>query len=133
MVERLAQSAGLEEVDAKVVKVTLEKNNLGNNESDQIHIEFEPLTVKIKGATGRLHEWVRFSAKASQTAVPEGSVLERYLSQLELLIPDAKKAKTVSEAFAMMEGRVFKFKKVKLGRAYEGRQAREVWTPVANI
>jgi hypothetical protein len=129
MVERTTQT-GLESFEGKVVEITLEKNSFQDVESDQYHIQMEPTTVAIKGKTGFLHEWLRLSPKTTQTAVPEGSVVERYLAQVELCIPEARKEKTLDGALKLMKGKTFEFRKVKLGRSYEGRPAREVWTPV---
>jgi hypothetical protein len=130
MVERNT-STGLEEFKGVVVDVVLEKNTLGDNEADQYHITMKPEGITMKGKTGMLHEWVRLSAKATQKSVPEGSIVERYLSQLEVVLPDAKKAKTLDEAFSLMKGKRFLFRRVKLGRAFEGKPARELWCPVA--
>jgi hypothetical protein len=132
MVDRVTQT-GLEEFEGKVVDIVLEKNTFQDTESDQYHITMEPTTLTIKGKTGFLHEWLRLSPKTTQTAVPEGSVVERYLAQVELCLTDARKEKTLSGALNMMKGKTFLFKKVKLGRSYEGRPAREVWTPIRLI
>jgi hypothetical protein len=129
MVERTAPT-GLESFEGKVVDIVLEKNTFQDTESDQYHISMEPTTLAVKGKTGFLHEWLRLSPKTTQTAVPEGSVVERYLAQVELCIPEARKEKTLDAALKLMKGRLFEFRKVKLGRSYEGRPAREVWTPV---
>lgn len=132
MVDRMTQT-GLEEFEGKVMDVVLEKNTFQDTESDQYHITMEPTTLTVKGKTGLLHEWLRLSPKTTQTAVPEGSVVERYLAQVELCLTEARKLKTLDEALKLMKGKTFLFKKVKLGRSYEGRPAREVWTPIRLI
>ena len=132
IVERTTQT-GMEEFEGTVKDVVLEKNSFQDEISDQYHITMEPTTLVIKGKTGFLHEWLRLSPKTTQTAVPEGSVVERYLAQVELCLSEARKAKTLNEALALMKGKTFLFKKVKLGRSYEGRPAREVWTPIRLI
>lgn len=121
---------GLVEFVGVVADVVLEKNTFtGDDESTQYHITMKPEGIAMKGKTGFIHEWVRLSAKATQKSVPEGSIIERYLSQLEVVMPDAKKAKTLDEAFAMMKGKSFLFRRVKLGRAFQGNQPRDMWTP----
>jgi hypothetical protein len=132
MVERQVPGEGkrLEEFTGKVTEVVLEKSTFEDTEQDQYHIVMAPEDIQIKGKTGALHEWVKLSAKATQKSVPEGSIVERYLSQLEVVLPDAKKAKTLSEAFGMMKGKTFKFKRLKLGRPFQGKPAKEMWTPV---
>lgn len=132
MVER-STSQGLEEFKGLVADVVLEKNTFGDTESDQYHITMKPEGLQMKGKTGFIHEWIRLSAKATQKSVPEGSIIERYLSQLEVVLPDTKKAKTLDEAFAMLKGKRFLFRRVKLGRAFEGKPAREMWVPVNPI
>lgn len=132
MVER-SVSSGLEEFKGIVADIVLENNTFGDNESSQYHITMKPEGLTMKGKTGFIHEWVRLSAKATQKSVPEGSIVERFLSQLEVVLPDAKKAKTLDEAFAMLKGKRFLFRRVKLGRAFEGKPAREMWVPVSPI
>jgi len=132
MVERTTINA-LEEFKGKVEEVILEKNTFDDNDADQYHIVMDPVDMEVGGKTQRLHEWIRLSPKATQTQVPEGSVVERYLSQIEILVPEAKKAKTLDEAFALLKGKTFVFKKVALGRSYEGRPARKLWVPVSVV
>ena len=79
MVERNT-STGLEEFKGVVVDVVLEKNTFGDTDNDQYHLTMKPEGIVMKGKTGFIHEWVRLSAKATQKSVPEGSIIERYLS-----------------------------------------------------
>lgn len=132
MVDRSTSNA-LEEFVGVVEDVVLEKNTFADNDSDQFHIIMDPEDVDIQGKTGKLHEWVRLSPKTTDTTVPEGSVVERYLSQIELVVTEAKKAKTLKEAFDMMKGKKFQFKRVALGRAFEGKPARKLWVPTAKV
>jgi hypothetical protein len=131
IVGRNTAGEGLEEFKGIVVDVTLEKNSKFDTDQDQYHITMRPEGVTMKGKTGVFHEWVKFSKKATQKSVPEGSIMERYLSQIETLIPEAKKAETLDQAFALLKGKKFLFRKVKLGRAFQGNQPKEMWTPVA--
>jgi hypothetical protein len=62
--------------------------------------------------------------------VPEGSVLDRYLKEIEMLIPKAKECKEVEEELKMMKGKSFQFKKKELGRSYQKHDAKGYWTPV---
>jgi len=133
MVERTTPGEGkrLEEFTGKVTDVALEVSTFEDNaEQQQYHITMVPEGVTIKGKTGALHEWIKLSPKATQKSVPEGSVVERYLSQLEVVLPESKSAKTLSEAFGMMKGKRFKFKRLKLGRPFKGQPAKELWVPV---
>lgn len=130
MVERKEGGQGLTEFKGEVLDVIREANNINDTDSEQYHLTMKPEDVEIKGKTGLLHEWVKMSDKSSQEVVQEGSVIEKYLSIIEGLLPEAKSAKTVDEAMALLKGKSFLFRKQKLGRSYEGKSAREVWTPV---
>jgi hypothetical protein len=117
----------LNECDAVVVDVTLESNQLQQG-ATQYHITLDPENIEIKGKTGFLHEWIRSPKTSTNELVPPGSVVDRYLQQVEIVLPEAKKAKTVLEALLLMKGKKFKFKRLKLGKAFEGHEAREYWT-----
>jgi hypothetical protein len=123
----------LEEFKGKVEDVILEKNTFSDVEADQYHIIMAPIDVKVAGKTERLHEWVRLSPKTTQMSIPEGSIVDRYLQQVEACLPEAKKAKTINEALELMKGHTFQFKRVKLGRSFEGKPAREMWICVSLI
>lgn len=120
----------LDEFKGVVEDVILEKNTLADAEQDQYHIVMNPEDVEVKGKTGKLHEWIRLSPKTTQESIPEGSIIDKFLTQLEIVLPDSKKAKTLDEAFGMMKDKKFLFKRVKLGKSFEGHPARSVWTPV---
>ena len=132
IVERTGQNM-LEEFEGKVIDVVLEKNTFADNETSQYHLTIEGLNIDVKGKTGHIHEWIRLSPKAKEEAVPEGSIVDKYLTQLEIVLPEVKKAKTLGDAFGMMKGKSFVFKKVKLGRAFEGNPARSLWLPLSII
>jgi hypothetical protein len=131
MVNRIERT-GLEEVDAVVVDVMLESNQLQQG-ATQYHITLDPENVEIKGKTGLLHEWIRVPKTATSESIPQGSVVDRYLQQVEIVLPEAKKAKTVLEALQLMKGKKFKFKRLKLGKAFEGHEAREYWCCVSRL
>jgi len=129
MVER-TENKGLEEFEGIVEKVDCEE---GVENRKQYHITIEPTSIKVGGATGRLHEWVPMSPKATEEAVPQGSVMDRYLTQIEICVSEAKKAKTIEDAFKLLIGKKFKFKKLKLGKDFDGHSAREYSVPVMVI
>ena len=126
MVERI-ESTGLDEFEGIVESVQLES---GIEDRKQYHVTIDATNVEIAGATGKLHEWIPVSSKSTEEAVQQGSVLDRYLTQIEICLPAAKKAKTVEEAFGMMNGKKFKFRRLKHGKDYDGNKAREYMTPV---
>jgi hypothetical protein len=127
MVNRVESAGKLEEFEAIVESIELE---IGMEERRQYHIIMNPTSVKVGGATGRLHEWIPVSAKATEEAVPQGSVMDRYLTQVEICVAGAKGAKTIKEELNMMKGKKFRFKKLKLGRDFNGQSAKEYAVPV---
>lgn len=101
------------------------------DQGQQYHIEMDCLDKEIKGETGKLHEWLRITAKSTEDTVPEGSVLDKYLEELEAILPDARKeGLSVMQVLTMMKTKVFQFRKKKLGRSFEGHEAKQYWTPV---
>lgn len=129
MVER-SEAKGLEKFKGEVESVEAEEGIEGRT---QYHVVMKPIDIEVGGATGRLHEWIPMSPKATEETVPQGSVLDRYLTQVELVIDEAKQAKTVAEALNLMVGKKFQFKRVKLGKEYEGKPAREYSVPVQSL
>jgi hypothetical protein len=119
----------MKEFDGKVVEVRLEEGISG----PQYHIEIEPIGFVVKGPTGRLHEWVPISKKATEKSVPEGSVADKYIQQLEIVMGAAVRgdAITVDNVFMAMKGKRFRFLKMKHGKAFEGHDAKERATPIA--
>jgi len=135
MVER-TKAEGLDEFQGTVLEVTLEPSQLeGMEDQEQFHIFMEPVDKKImkNSKTGGFHEWIRLSPKATESSVPEGSVADRYIEEIELLIPEAKKKKLITEVFQLLKDKTFLFKKKKLGRSYEGKEAKGYWVPVKLI
>lgn len=100
----------------------------------QYCISIIPSDVDVSGsATQRLWEWYPMSATCSEEGVPNGSVMERILTQIEIVLPAAKKAKTLSEAFNLLVGRKLRFQRIKLGRDFDGHAAKEYIVPVARL
>ena len=127
MVDRV-ESKRLDEFEGKVESVEMEQ---GIEERRQYHVVIEPVGFEINSATKRLHEWVPLSPRATEDSVPQGSVMDRYLTQVEICISAAKRAKTVKEALQLMVGHTLKFKRIKLGKDFEGHAAKEYIVPVA--
>ena len=130
LVVRTEPIGKLEEIEAVVESV---EEKLGFSGRLQYELGLKPTNVKVKGPMGVFHEWIALSATASQEAVPQGSVLERYLTHMEICIPAIKKAVTVKQAFQMLVGKKFRFQRMKLGRDFEGNPAREYLVPVAAL
>lgn len=102
-------------------------------ERRQYHITIEAEGIEVKGPTGLMHEWVPMSPKAKEDDIPQGSVMDRYLTQVEICVREAKTAPTVKQALELLKNKKFKFQKLKLGKDYEGHAAREYIVPVARV
>ena len=129
IVERI-ESSGLEEFEGTVVAVECETGMEGRL---QYHVSIKPTSIEVKGSTGRMHEWIPMSPKATENSVPQGSVMDKYLTQIEICISAAKKAATIADAFSLLKGKTFSFKKIKLGQSFDGHPAKEYIVPVALI
>lgn len=123
-----------EEFNGIVQSVQLETTKGDNGEEQrQVHLEMNPTNKEIKGKTGLMHEWVKLSPTCTDTSVPEGSVIHRYIQELEFLEPELKKKEKVIEVFEWLKDKHFLFKKKVLGRSYKGHEARESWVPVKRL
>lgn len=131
MVERIDNSGKMDEFQGKVSKIELEAGI--DVTRKQFHIYIEPIGFNIKGPSGLMHEWVPMSPKATNEAIPQGSVLDRYLQQVEIVVPAAKKEATVEGAFKHLVGKKFRFQKMKLGKDFDGHKAKEYAVPVAVV
>lgn len=131
MVER-TEARGFEEFTGTVADVHMEESSVNGEMQKQCHISITPHDVTVKGKTGLMHEWIRLPEGAAENTVPEGSVADKFLAQLELM--DSKvKTLDVAEAFAWLKGRTFLWKKVRHGKSYQGYAAKEYWTPAKEV
>ena len=110
-----------------IVESVAKEEGLDNNK--QYHIVINPTNVTVGGKTGRIHEWIPMSKRATEEAVPQGSVMDRYLQQVEMCVREAKSSKTVGEELKLLVGKKFRFKKIKLGKDFDGHPAREYAVP----
>lgn len=131
MVQRVESTGKMDEIEGVVESVNPEISAATG--LTQYHLIINPTNFKVKGKTGKLHEWVGMSKTASEEQVPQGSVLERYLTQIEICVPAAKKAATIKQAFGMLVGKKFRFQRIKLGKEFDGNPAKEYIVPVAAL
>ena len=127
MVERT--ESNVTEFIGQVVSVDKQPSSLDENR-ECFHIQIDAKDIEVKGVTGYMHEYFNIPATATEESVPDGSVLDKFLTELEVLDKKLKKVDKVSDALKWLEGKTFKFVKKKLGRAYDGHEAREYWTPI---
>jgi len=117
-----------EKFKGKVESIKIEPSGLKDQEDkERYHLVIEPLDVEIKGKTGRIHEWLPVSDMATDTSVPEGSILHRYMQELSDIGIDDKEL--VNDVFQQMVGKTFLFRKKELGRAFKGHEAKKYWVP----
>jgi len=129
MVERTS-SEGFSEFIGKVETIEIDKSSVDGKEKEQYHIFIKPIDKEIKGKTGFIHEWIGISPTATDTSIPEGCILDKYLQQIEILHDEAKKISLHTESIMLLVGKQYLFKKMKHGKAYKGYEAKEYWTPV---
>lgn len=120
----------VEEFDGVCTKIEKIPDQL-NEEQEQYHLEFKPDDEKIlEGSkTERFHEWIRITPKATNKTVPEGSKLDKYLQEIEIVFKEAKKAKTVDEAMRVLEGKHCHFVRKVLGKSFKGYEAKPSFVP----
>jgi hypothetical protein len=132
------QSEGLAEFEGQVLSVEKEDSRI-ESAGSQYHIKIKPLNIEVKGKTGEgvMHEWIRLPPTAEEDSVPEGSVIDRYLQQMELVESSVKKATTLKQAFECLVGNKYVFKRMKLGKSFtDGNKtydARESWVPTQKL
>ena len=124
MVERI-KSEQFDQFVGQIQNVKVEKGKYG----EQYHIEMKPIDVQVMGKTGSMHEWIGIPATAKADSIPEGCVLDKYLQMVEMVYKEAKALKGHAEVMSMITGRKFLFKKMRLGKAFEGKEAKEYWVP----
>ncbi len=131
MVER-TKTEGIEEFEGTITDITFEQSELKGDKQEQYHISMTPNDTKLleDSKTGMLHTWIKFSDKATQESIPEGSVLDRFLTEIETLHTETKKLKTVDETMQFIKGKKYLFKTKRLGKAYDGHEAKAYWVPV---
>ncbi len=126
------KSEGLEEFEGTITDVSIDPSTNKDIEGDQYHIQMEPVDKELlkESKTGCMHEWIKIPPTATPESAPEGSILDRFVQELEILDSSLKNVKGHKEIFESLKGKKFLFKKKKLGKAYDGHEAHEYWTPV---
>jgi hypothetical protein len=124
------ESQGWEDFEGEVVDVMLEEPKEEGYQS-QWHILMKPLNRKMKKEGSYMHEWVRQTSTTTDTSVPQGSVISRFVEELEMLHgKQVKDLKTVAEVFNFMKGKKYLFKQKVLGQSFNKNPASAYWTPV---
>ncbi len=128
MVER-TEAQGFDEFIGLVEDVIYEEPNQ-EGMRPQYHIVMAPTDVTVGGKTGKMHEWIRLPETSTETSVPQGSIIDYYLTSLERIDKAVKSLKTIKEVFEWMKGKKFRFNKETPGKAFGGKPAASYWIPV---
>ncbi len=129
IVERTKQET-FDDFEGVMKDVIVEPTEYNGQKKVQYHLTMEATNREIGGKTGLVHEWISITAKTTDDGVVEGCVLDKYLQQLEIIHDEAKGLKTHMEVMQLMKGKKYLFKKMKHGKAFEGNDARDYFTPV---
>ena len=98
-------------------------------EVKQYHLFVKPLDIKVKNS-GFFHIFIRIPKKTlDKNEIVEGSILYRYIQEIQSLVKEAKSAPTIEEVFNAIIDKSFLFKKQILGQSYKGNPARQYFTP----
>ena len=134
MVEQLGKlnvtsSDLFEEFKGKVIKIEIDSPP-SFPEIKQYHLFVQPSEIDVKGASGFFHIFIRIPKKTLEKGeVVEGSVLYRYIQEIQSLVKESKGATKIEEVFETMVNKTFLFKKQILGQSYKGNPARQYFTP----
>lgn len=120
----------LREFVGRVTNVTRETSELNGERREQFHIQMKPHDREVQGSTGVFHEWIGIPDTATESTVPEGSNLDRYLQELESCDRELGSSESLNGALTGMVDKTYRFKKKKLGKSYKGHEAREFFVPV---
>lgn len=131
MVER-TEAKGLEEFEGKVESIEIVESKLPFDDGTPAK-QFQITMSTEASKTGNMYQWLRISQTATDTTIPEGSSLDRYLQAVERIHPEAKKIDKIEKALAIMVGNNYRFVKEQLGKAYGGKAAADYWIPAAKI
>ena len=99
-------------------------------ENQQYHLLVQPEGIEVKGSTGCFHIYIRIPPTTIKTGgVVEGSVLYRYVQEIQAVLKEARNATTIDEVFEMIVNKKFLFQKQVLGQSYKGHDAVKYPTP----
>lgn len=133
MVDR-TKSGAIDRFDG-IVEVVEKVPSQLNAGDMQWHIAMKPVdaTLLAESRTGQFHEWIRISGSTTDTSVAEGSVLDNYIKEVEVVLPQTKKAKTIQEVMEAMKGKKFRFVRKVLGKSYEGKESKPIFVPQVEL
>jgi len=143
MVQRKEQAEQLERFDGKVETVEyirtsykdVDGNVLPDNEQkNQYHLVIEPIDENgidyVKDSkTKRFHAFITMSETSTENSVAGGSIMDNYLTEIEACMPETKKMEGVTDVMFYLKGKSFAWILKKVGRAYQGKEAKQLYVP----
>jgi hypothetical protein len=137
MVERM-KFEKIEEFDGRCEKIEIVEGTDDFEGTKQIHMAITPLDEPTKekvadSKTKQLHNFISLKCNVDGTKVADGSNIEKYLIEIESLIPAAKKAATIIDAFRYLEKQPLHYVNKKLGKSFKGFEGKCYYVPQHKI
>jgi len=112
------------------------ESEFDGKQTKQIHMAIEPIEKEAiqqlkDSKTGMVHNYVSITAKTEDDSVPDGSNLDRYLCEIEAVLPEAKDLENYMEAFELLKGKEIKWTYKKLGKAFKQYEGKSYYVPQA--
>ena len=104
----------------------------------QYHLIIKPTTAIgidfVKDSkTKRFHNYIKVSEKTTPEEIAEDSVLDKFIQEVEVVLPKTKQIKTHVEVINVLVGKKFRWIQKRLGRSFEGKEGRSYWVPIAEL
>ena len=134
MVMQKTESGTFDAFTGKVMAIDFEpsKEKINNDRTITTFGSQYKISMETKDTEkGIMYEWIPLSPKSEDGKIRiEGSVMDKFLEEIERLHPEeAKNVTTMEQTLNLLAGRSYKFGKKKFGRSYNGREAKEYWYP----
>ena len=120
----------LEEFDGMVSKIEIVPDQI-NEGQEQYHLEMTPDDKEMlkESKTGKFHVWIRKTKTTKEDSIAEGSILDRYITEIEAVFKEAKQKQTIFEALSVMKNVRCHFIRKTLGKKYKGFDSKPIFVP----
>jgi len=89
----------------------------------------KPVFDGDKFEVDKLYNFLNISAKTKNDSVCEGSNLESYLKEIEIVLEESQDSETYEEAFNLLVGKRVKYVNKKIGRDFGGHTGKSYYVP----
>jgi|TARA_R100001530_G_scaffold136375_1_gene116836 hypothetical protein len=112
----------------KTIEVVEDQLNEGQQ---QIHLEIEPCDPDLlkNSKTGRFHVYLRMTKSCTENSVAEGSVIHRYLQEVNAALPESKDKDLLLDSIRTLKDKKMHYVSKVLGKSYGGHESRAVFIP----